>query len=128
MSCPLVTASRIPADIETVVAVRPGEVAAGEIGADPEGIERVWEAVKRLYRSGIHPAIALCVRRRGRVVLDRAIGHAAGNGPADPPDSAKVLATPDTPFCIFSAAKAVTAMVVHLLDQRRLIHLDDPVC
>jgi hypothetical protein len=28
------------------------------------------------------------VRRRGRVVLDRAIGHSAGNGPAYPPDAA----------------------------------------
>ena len=124
---PLVSASRIPTDVEAVVSVRAGEVPAREVGAEPDGIELVWEAVKRLYRSGIHPAIALCVRRRGRVVLDRAIGHSAGNGPADPPDAAKVLATPDTPFCIFSAAKAVTAMVVHLLDQRHLIHLDDPV-
>ena len=128
MRWPLVTASRIPTDVEAVVSVRAGEVPAREVGAEPDGIELVWEAVKRLYRSGIHPAIALCVRRRGRVVLDRAIGHSAGNGPADPPDAAKVLATPDTPFCIFSAAKAVTAMVVHLLDQRHLIHLDDPVC
>src|SRR5262249_12593702 len=125
---PLVTASRIPTDVEAVVSVRAGEVPAREVGAEPDGIELVWEAVKRLYRSGIHPAIALCVRRRGHVVLDRAIGHSAGNGPADPPDAAKVLATPDTPFCIFSAAKAVAAMVVHLLDQRHLIHLDDPVC
>jgi CubicO group peptidase (beta-lactamase class C family) len=40
----------------------------------------------------------------------------------------EVRATPETPFNIFSAAKAITAMVVHLLDQRHLIHLDDPIC
>ena len=28
---------------------------------------------------------------------------------------------------IFSASKAVTAMLIHLLDQRRLLHLNDPV-
>jgi len=39
-----------------------------------------------------------------------------------------VLATPDTPFCSLSASKAVTAMLVHLLDQRNLLRLDDPVC
>jgi CubicO group peptidase (beta-lactamase class C family) len=128
MRCPLVTACRVPADVERVASVRPGEVPARAVGADPHAIERAWDAVKRLYRSGFHPAIALCVRHRGQVVLDRAIGHASGNGPADPPDAPKVAATPDTPFCIFSAAKAVTAMVVHLLDQRRLVHLDDPVC
>jgi len=31
------------------------------------------------------------------------------------------------PFNIFSAAKAVTAMVIHLLDQRDALRLDDPV-
>ena len=39
----------------------------------------------------------------------------------------KVLATPDTPFNTFSASKAVTAMVIHLLDEQRLLHIDDPV-
>jgi CubicO group peptidase (beta-lactamase class C family) len=29
---------------------------------------------------------------------------------------------------LFSASKAVTAMLVHLLDERDLIRLDDPVC
>jgi CubicO group peptidase (beta-lactamase class C family) len=62
------------------------------------------------------------------VIFDRAIGYARGGGPSDEPGAAKVLCTPETPFDIFSASKAVTAMVVHLLDQRHLIHLDDPVC
>jgi CubicO group peptidase (beta-lactamase class C family) len=62
------------------------------------------------------------------VILNRSIGHASGNGPHDPPDARKVLATPLTPFGIFSASKALTAMVVHLLNQRHQVHLDDPVC
>jgi CubicO group peptidase (beta-lactamase class C family) len=83
--------------------------------------------MQRLYRTGIHPAVQLCVRRHGQVLIDRAIGHASGNGPDDPPHGRKVLATPDTPFNIYSASKAVTAMVIHLLDQQRLVHLNDPV-
>src|SRR6185369_451553 len=43
-------------------------------------------------------------------------------------DAAKVVATPDTPFGMLSAAKAVTAMVIHLLDERNLLRLDDPLC
>jgi CubicO group peptidase (beta-lactamase class C family) len=39
----------------------------------------------------------------------------------------KVRVTTDTPFNLYSASKAVTAMVVHLLDQRRLLHLDDTI-
>jgi CubicO group peptidase (beta-lactamase class C family) len=83
--------------------------------------------VRNLYASGTHPAIALCVRYRGGVVLDRAIGHARGNSPDDPPDAPKVLATPDTPFCLLSGSKPVSAMVLHLMDQRNLIRIDDPV-
>ncbi len=64
--------------------------------------------------------MALCVRHRGRVLLDRAIGHSHGNGPNDRPDGPKLLATPDTPFGMMSATKAVTAMVIHLLDERNL--------
>jgi CubicO group peptidase (beta-lactamase class C family) len=88
----------------------------------------VWEAVERLYASGIHPAIQLSVRRFGQILIDRAIGHASGNGPDDPPDAPKVRVTPDTPFCAMSASKAVTAMLVHLLDQENRLRLDDPVC
>ena len=98
------------------------------LGVDPDGVARVWQAVERLYASGIHPAVQLCVRRRGGVLIDRAIGHASGNGPDDPPGTPKVPATPETPFCSLSASKAVTAMVVHHLDQEDLIRLDDPVC
>ena len=35
--------------------------------------------------------------------------------------------TPETPACIFSASKAVTAMVVHKLDERGLLHIGDRV-
>src|SRR4030095_4361396 len=51
-----------------------------------------------------------------------------GNGPDDPRHGRKVLATTTTPFNIYSASKAITAMVIHLLDQRRLLHLNEPVC
>jgi CubicO group peptidase (beta-lactamase class C family) len=104
------------------------EVDPREVGVDPGAPARIWAAVERLYQTGIHPAIQLCVRRQGRLLLDRAIGHAAGNGPADAPDTPKVICTPDTPFNMFSAAKAVTAMLIHLLDQRNALRLDDPVC
>jgi CubicO group peptidase (beta-lactamase class C family) len=33
-----------------------------------------------------------------------------------------------TPVNLFSAAKAITAMVIHKLDEQRVVHLDDRVC
>jgi CubicO group peptidase (beta-lactamase class C family) len=123
----LITRCRVPRSLPDVTTVA-DEAPPRDVGVDPAALARVWEAVEQLYRSGIHPAIQLCVRRHGQVILDRAIGHAAGNGPDDPPDAPKTLATPETPFNIFSASKAVTAMIVHLLDQRDFIRLDDRVC
>jgi CubicO group peptidase (beta-lactamase class C family) len=123
---PLVTRCRVPSDLGAVT-VRGQEADPHETGTSPAAVERVWTAAERRYRSGIHPAIQLCVRHHGAVILDRAIGHARGNGPADPVEAPKVPLTTEMPFNIFSAAKAVTAMVIHLLDQRDALRLDDPV-
>lgn len=129
MRWPFVVSSEVPDDLESVTSIRhDAEVSPRDVGVTAPAVARVWRAVERLYQTGIHPAMQLCVRRRGQVLIDRAIGHASGNGPDDPADAKRVLATVDTPFTIFSAAKAVTAMVMHLLDQRHQIHLEDPVC
>jgi CubicO group peptidase (beta-lactamase class C family) len=119
--------ARIPRDLDAVTTVGV-EADPRDCGMTADAVARIWRSVEALYRSGIHPAIAVCLRRDGHVVLDRAIGHATGNGPGDPRGAPPVLATPDTPFCIFSTSKAITAMVIHLLDQRGLIHIDDRVC
>ncbi len=98
------------------------------LGMSERGVERIWAGVECLYRSGMYPAIALCVRRHGQVVLDRAIGHARGNGPTHGADAPRELATPQTPFVIFSASKVMTTVVVHLLEERGLLHVGDRVC
>jgi CubicO group peptidase (beta-lactamase class C family) len=103
------------------------EVDPREAGLCPDDVAAIWRSVEALYETGLHPAVALCLRRRGKVVIDRAIGHARGNAPGDPAGAPKVRATPRTLFNIFSASKSVTAMVIHLLDERRLLHLDDHV-
>jgi CubicO group peptidase (beta-lactamase class C family) len=118
--------STIPKSLAEVTTRAP-EVDPRQVGVARDGVEAIWHAVERFYQTGLQPALQLCVRRRGEVLIDRAIGHATGNGPIDPLDAPKQLATTDTPFCLFSASKAVTAMVVHLLDQKHLLHVNDPV-
>src|SRR4051812_43861563 len=95
--------ARVPKDIESVTTIAL-EDDPQDVGMTVDGVERIWGAVARLYRTGIHPAVSICIRRKGSVVLDRSIGHARGNGPDDPKDAEQVLATPDTPFGIFSAS------------------------
>jgi CubicO group peptidase (beta-lactamase class C family) len=115
----------VPADLESITAVGSEDADAG--GVDPERVEAVWGAALDWYRSGVHPALQVCARREGSVVLDRAIGHARGNGPGEESATEKVPATPATPFCVYSSSKAITAFVVHKLCERGVIALDDPV-
>ncbi len=116
-----------PVDEVTSRAGHP-ECDPAELGLRADKVETIWTAAERMYRTGLYPGIGLCVRRNGKVLIDRAIGHTRGNGIDDPPGTALRLATPDSLWNLFSASKLVTAMLIHLLDERRLLHLDDPVC
>jgi CubicO group peptidase (beta-lactamase class C family) len=115
---------RVPGDLDSVTAIG----AEDHSDIDGAAVERIWQAARHWYRAGMHPAIQLCIRRHGRVVLDRAIGHGWGNAPTDPPEAEKIPVTTDTPFCVYSAAKAMTATVVHMLVERGVFSLDDRVC
>ena len=115
---------RVPADLDAVTAI--GDEQPGAV--DPAALERIWSATRYWYRAGMQPAIQLCLRHNGIVVLNRAIGHGWGNGPEDPPDADRVPVTTQTPFCVFSAAKAITTTVVHMLVERGQFSLDDRVC
>jgi CubicO group peptidase (beta-lactamase class C family) len=115
----------VPRDLEGVTTTGQEAPGGGAIGTD--GVERIWNSALGLYRSGVHPAVQVCVRYQGEIVLDRAVGHARGNGPDDPEDGPKVQATPDTPMTVYSAAKGITAFLVHKLIERGLIGLDDPI-
>lgn len=115
---------RVPSDLDAVTTIGPED--AGSL--DPAAIERIWEAARHWYRAGMQPAIQLCLRHNGTVVLNRAIGHAWGNGPDDPADADRVPVSTSTPFCVYSAAKAISTTVVHMLVERGAFSLDDRVC
>ena len=97
-------------------------------GLTTQSVHAIWGAAERMYKTGLYPGIGLCLRRNGKVVIDRALGHTRGNGIDDPPGTSLVRATPKSLWNLFSASKLVTAMLIHLLDERRLLHLDDKVC
>ncbi|MBC68982.1 MAG: serine hydrolase [Acinetobacter sp.] len=90
-------------------------------------INNIWHAVKNLYKTGNHPQISFCLRRRGQIVLNRSLGHAQGNGPSDALNVEKKLAKNTTPICLFSASKVITAMLVHILNEEGLLNLLDPI-
>lgn len=114
-------------DPEEVTIKSHREVDPRGVGLTKEDVEAIWDAVVRFYKAGLHPAIALCIRRRGEIIMDRAIGHARGNSPEDPEGAPLVPATPDTLYNFFSGSKTVTAMLIHLLQEEEQLHVDEPV-
>lgn len=112
---------------EAVTTRSPNEIDPRDVGLDPEDVRAIWRSVEGFYRMRLNPSIALCIRHRGQVILDRAIGHFSGNEPGDPEDAEAVLATPDTLYNLFSGSKAITAMLVHRLHEEGKIHIDEPV-
>ena len=117
----------VPRELESVTAI--GREDGADVGGMGEAsVERIWSAALDLYRSGVHPAVQVCVRRKGAVVLDRAIGHARGNGPRDAAETNPEPVTTETPFVVYSGAKAITAFVVHILHERGALDISDRVC
>jgi CubicO group peptidase (beta-lactamase class C family) len=100
----------------------------GEERGSGEQADAIWALVEDVYRSGMHPGIQICIRHRGEVVVDRAIGHARGVDAGRPFDRTKAVSLAlDSPINLFSAAKAVTGMAMHKLEELGALGLDDLV-
>jgi CubicO group peptidase (beta-lactamase class C family) len=109
---------------QTVPLQAPAELTRiGEERRTPIDVEAIWTDTQSLYATGLHPAIGLCIRHRGEVILDRTIGHVenAPQGPTGP------VATPETLFNLFSASKLLTATVIHALAEDLKLALTDRV-
>lgn len=114
----------VPDDLDAISSIdRKGEVPAGAVGLEQRVVDLIWDDMRRLYRTGAHPLLSLCLRREGKIILNRSIGYQRGD--AEDPDA--VVAGLDTPICLFSASKAISAMLVHLLAEQGEINLLDPI-
>ena len=117
----------VPRDLASVTHQGARETRPQDAELKAGSVDKIWRAVEAMYRTGLHPGIQLVVRRRGKVVLDRSIGHASGNGPGDDAGGIKAPLTPDIPVCLFSASKAVTAVLAHKMIEQGKFRLDDRV-
>ncbi|PTU31689.1 serine hydrolase domain-containing protein [Stenotrophobium rhamnosiphilum] len=119
---------KVPARLGGVIDVNEATERPAEDGdLSQKDVNEIWKAVEDLYRSGAYPGVSFCLRRRGVVLLDRSLGHASGNGPLESVRAEKHLLKTDTPICLFSASKAVTAILTHMLAEDGKIDLDAPV-
>jgi CubicO group peptidase (beta-lactamase class C family) len=115
-----------PKDLSTVIQTK-NEQRADAGGMTQQQVDKIWHAIEQLYKTGNSPMISICLRRKGEIVLNRSIGHARGNSAEGFDKNNALIATPDTPVCLFSASKIVTAMLVHLLDEQGKLNLLDPI-
>lgn len=119
---------RVPERLGAVTDVdEASERPADEGDLSQKDVNEIWKAVEDLYRSGAYPGVSFCLRRRGVVLLNRSLGHARGNGPLESVRAEKHLLKTDAPICLFSASKAVTAILTHMLAEDGAIDLDMPV-
>ncbi|NRB39624.1 MAG: beta-lactamase family protein [Pseudomonadales bacterium] len=117
----------IPENLNDVLHIdEESEVDAEEAGLSHANVNAIWSAVEGFYKTGMHPGIAFCLRKNGKIVLNRTLGHTRGVRAEEGLD-APVPMTTDTPICLYSASKAVMAMCVHKLAEENHIKLLDPV-
>jgi CubicO group peptidase (beta-lactamase class C family) len=102
------------------------EVDAQQVGFTHGEVNKIWHAVEDFYKTGMYPGLSFCLRRKGEIVLNRSIGYARGIHAEEGLDE-PVLMTTNTPVCLYSASKAVMAMVVHKLAEEGYVDLLNPV-
>lgn len=102
------------------------EVNPEQGGMTEQQLQKIWKSVEGAYKTGNYPFIGFCLRRHGKVLLNRSLGYASGNSTQGLSTTAKI-GSPDTPVCLFSASKMITAMLIHMLDEQGEINLLDPI-
>lgn len=119
--------SRVADDIASVTGHFSEECDPESVGLSAKQVKAIWSRVESLYRTGMYPAVSFCLRKRGKIVLNRGMGYQRGNGPSDGSSIPKERISKETSLCLFSASKMVTAMVIHGLAERGMLSLMDPV-
>lgn len=120
----------VPKNVGSVTHVdTKSETSPYDVSMTRDNVEAIWNSVESFYRTGLQPGMSMVIRRQGEIILKRSIGHARGNPPPNHPDQdlEQVLMTPDTPVCLFSASKAITAMLVHKLQEQDQLNLNDTI-
>lgn len=120
----------VPKNVASVTQIdSKAETSPFDVSMTRDNVEAIWNSVESFYKTGLQPGMSMVVRRQGEIVLKRSIGHARGNPPPNHPDQdvEQILMTPDTPICLFSASKAITAMLVHKLQEQGKLDLNDLV-
>jgi CubicO group peptidase (beta-lactamase class C family) len=118
----------MPADLNDITSINVDRECPPEaVGLRQKDIDAIWQAMTAYYQTGLHPALTLVVRRHGKIVMSRGIGLAHVGAAGEFSGDHHRLADADTPICLFSASKAVSAMIIHKLAEEGKLALDDRI-
>jgi CubicO group peptidase (beta-lactamase class C family) len=100
-------------------------ILAASADVDVTRLEKIVAQFNRQQRTGAFPGGQLAVRRRGKLVLNHAVGIARGFRPKEA--ITPVQAHPQTPFPVLSAGKPLAAVAIALLEDRGRLDLSAPI-
>lgn len=120
-SSPLV---RISGSLEACTSIGQEVDDVAELGLRSRYKEDVWKAVTRWYRTGTQPFVSVCIRYKGERVVHRSVGHSHGAWALNGMARDAVPGTVETPVGVFSASKALTALLIHGLAEDGLLDLE----
>lgn len=94
------------------------------VDMDSKKIERVIKRFRKQQANNRFPGGQLVVRRKGKLVIDLAIGLARGHRDNEPE---KVVVTPETNFPVYSTGKPLAALAIALLEERGQLDIRAPI-
>lgn len=118
----------VPRDLKSITTINTDRECAPEhVGLSKAAIDKIWQSVEAYYKTGLHPAITLVIRHKGQIVMSRGLGYSHVGAAGESPDDGSKLVTADTPLCLFSGSKAISAMLVHKLAEEGKLNINDRV-
>ena len=109
---------------------RCGHRISTEQESDPRGGQSVHSGgvsgtiSSKLYRTGVHPPSPHACAYQGKLSCHAPSAMLTAMANDLTPDGPKILATTDTPMCLYSTPqKGITALLMHMLPGRRLINV-----
>jgi len=95
------------------------------VGMSAKKLEKVVNTFKQQHANGGFPGGQLVVRRKGKVVVNEAVGLARGFRSSE---STSVLnATPETLFPVYSTGKPLAGVAIAILEDRGLLDIKAPI-
>lgn len=118
----------VPRDLKSITTInKDRECSPESLGLSSSAIDKIWQSVEAYYKTGLHPAITLVIRYKGQIVMSRGLGYSHVGAAGESPDDGSKLATADTPLCLFSGSKAISAMLIHKLAEEGKLNIHDRV-